>query len=58
MAYLIPRSSIISSDPPGMARPLTSLYILSTFSPCPPRVYPNPPNIWTASLAQYSEKKK
>lgn len=45
LAYLIPKSSIISSLPPGIAIPLTSLYNLSTFPPYPPLVYPKPPNI-------------
>lgn len=54
LAYLTPKSNKISSDPPGIAKPLTSLYILSTFPPWPPLVYPSPPNIWTASLAQNS----
>ena len=35
-AIFTARSSMISSLPPGMAKALTSLYSLSTFSPCPP----------------------
>jgi len=35
---LTPRSSMISSLPPGIAIARTSLLSRSTFSPCPPRV--------------------
>ncbi len=37
-AILIARSAIISSEPPMITIPLTSLYIRSTRSPCPLRV--------------------